>query len=80
MVTFEVAGVETLLLLAWHERVAPRSSRLICGTDNVFCTVPEKVDSKDVSIKWLSRHQVNSGVGSPEILDNDYNIRLKKRL
>ena len=51
MVTFELAGVETLLLLAWHERVAPRSSRLICGTDNVFCTVPEKVDSKDVSIR-----------------------------
>jgi hypothetical protein len=64
-VTLAVAGADTLLLLAWQDRVALRSSLLIWGTDKVFWTVPENVDSKEVSIKWLSLHHVTSGLGSP---------------
>ena len=36
IVTLATAGADTLLLLAWQDNVAPRSSRLTCGTDSVF--------------------------------------------
>ena len=66
MATLAEAGAEMLLLEAWHVSVAPKSSRLTWGTDRVFWTVCPNVFSKLESIKWLSRHQVTWGMGSPK--------------